>query len=381
MITPPSFPSPRCFPVGVIKSLLVMTLTCGLGGWLRGQTAESPQQQPTDFHLKAPNAKEVILRGQWTKEPIKLERDPQGMWNSPVLSVPAGVWEYSFVVDGLSISDPTNPAMKPMREPTVSILHIPGIPPNPWDFQAVPHGTVHQHTYFSKVLGKERSLCVYTPPGYEGDKERIYPLLVLQHGSGDNEQTWVAHGKAHWILDNLIAANKARPMIVLMIDGHPLGKLPKDAPEDKKALAMESFRRELFEDAMPLLESVYRVERDPHSRALAGLSMGGGQSLTIGLSNLDRFSWIGAFSAAPPSSTLVDPVLADAAATNAKINLLWIAVGKEDFLLEKNEAFIAQLRKQTIKNEWFLTEGGHSWPVWRQYLTDFLPRLFQKSAK
>ncbi|MEY4484301.1 MAG: hypothetical protein RL693_1753 [Verrucomicrobiota bacterium] len=361
------------------KPLLIMTLSCGLSPLLPGQAPEAPQGQPTDFHLKAPNAKEVILRGQWSKEPIKLERDPQGMWNSPVLDVPSGVWEYSFVVDGLNVSDPTNPALKPMRQPTVSILHIPGTPPNPWDFQAVPHGTVHQHTYFSKVLGKERSLCVYTPPGYEADKERIYPLLVLQHGSGDNEQTWVAHGKAHWILDNLIAANKARPMVVLMIDGHPMGMVPRDSAEDKKAMAMESFRRELFEDALPLLESIYRVERDAKSRALAGLSMGGGQSLTVGLSNLDQFSWIGAFSAAPPSSALVDPVLADAAATNPKINLLWIAVGKEDFLREKNETFIAQIKKQNIKYDWFLTEGGHSWPVWRQYLADFLPRLFQKA--
>lgn len=362
-----------------LKSILLLSLTCLQLHRLPGQTPEPPAGQPADFHLKAPNAKEVILRGQWTKEPIPLARDPQGMWNSPVLTVPAGVWEYNFVVDGLSIADPSNPAQKPMREPVVSILHIPGTPPNPWDFQDVPHGTVHQHAYFSKVLGRQRSLCIYTPPGYETDKERIYPLLVLQHGSGDNEQTWIAHGKAHWILDNLIAANKARPMIVLMMDGHPMGKLAKDSPEDKKALAMESFRRELLEDALPLLESTYRVERDANSRALAGLTMGGGQSLTVGLSNLDHFSWIGAFSASPPLSALVDPVLADAATTNPRINLLWIAVGKEDSLREKNEAFIVQLRKQTIKHEWFLTEGGHTWPLWRQYLVDFAPRLFQKT--
>lgn len=377
MMKPPRYLS-RIFMRRAIKLILTVTLTGLALPLLPGQTPETPAGQPTDFHLKAPNAREVSLRGQWTKEPITLARDPQGMWNSPVLNVPSGIWEYSFVVDGLSICDPTNPAIKPMREPAVSILHIPGTPPNPWDFQNVPHGTVHQHSYFSQVLGKQRSLCIYTPPGYEADKERIYPLLVLQHGSGDNEQTWITHGKAHWILDNLIAANKARPMVVLMIDGHPMGKLQKDSPEDKKALAMESFRRELFEDALPLLESIYRVERDANSRALAGLSMGGGQSLTVGLSNLDHFSWIGAFSAAPPLSALVDPVLADAAATNNKINLLWIAIGKEDFAKDKNEAFSALLKKQNIKHEWFLTEGGHTWPLWRQYLADFAPRLFQK---
>lgn len=370
---------PWCFLHRAIKPILAMILM-GVGMPLLSQEAPaSSMGQLTDFHLKAPNAKEVTLRGQWSVEPIKLIRDPQGTWNSSVRTVPPGVWEYSFVVDGLSISDPTNPALKPMRQPTVSILHIPGTPPNPWDFQNVPHGTVHQHTYLSRVLGKERNLCIYTPPGYEADKERIYPLLVLQHGSGDNEQTWTAHGKAHWILDNLIAANKARPMIVLMIDGHPMGSIQKDSPPDKKAMAMESFQRELLEDALPLIESLYRVERDAKNRAIAGLSMGGGQSLTVGLSNLNRFSWIGAFSAAPPTSSLVDPIMADAAKTNEKISLLWIAVGKDDFLREKNETFIAQLNKAGIKHEWLLTEGGHSWPVWRQYLTEFLPKLFLKT--
>ncbi len=363
----------------VIKHRLIMAFMCFGIPLLAQETPVEIKGKATDFHLKAPNAKEVTLRGQWTKEPIVLTRDPQGTWNSTVLTVPPGVWEYSFVVDGLSISDPKNPALKPMREPTVSILHIPGTPPNPWDFQAVPHGTVHQHTYLSKVLGRERTLCVYTPPGYEADKERIYPLLVLQHGSGDNEQTWIAHGKAHWILDNLIAANKARPMVIMMIDGHPMGSVPRDSLADKKVMAMEAFQRELLEDATPIVETLYRVEREPKNRAIAGLSMGGGQSLSVGISNLNRFSWIGAFSAAPPESNRVDPIIADATAMNGKISLLWIAVGKEDFLREKNETFVAQLNKAGIKHEWLLTEGGHSWPVWRQYLTEFLPKLFLKT--
>src|SRR5262249_13461012 len=145
--------------------------------------------------------------------------------------VPAGVWEYSFQVDGLNVLDSLNPNFKPQRQPSRSILHIPGTPRNPWDQQDVAHGTVHQHNYQSKALNRPRELWVYTPPGYEqaiasGATTR-YPLLVLQHGSGDNHQTWVVHGKAHWILDNLIAAKRAEPVVVVMLDGHPLGMMSR----------------------------------------------------------------------------------------------------------------------------------------------------------
>jgi enterochelin esterase family protein len=242
---------------------------------------------------------------------------------------------------------------------------------------------VHQHGYQSKALGKPRELWVYTPPGYEraaaSNPQARYPLLVLQHGSGDNHQTWVVHGKAHWILDNLIAAGRARPMIVVMLDGHPLGRFSRDASPDRRAAATDAFRRELFEDALPLVESLYPVETSAERRAIAGLSMGGGQSLSVGLGNLDRFAWVGAFSAAPPSAAVATRILADPAAANAKLRLLWIGCGEDDRLRASNEEFISQLKTSGVHHDWQLTAGDHSWPVWRRYLADFAPKLFQPS--
>jgi len=345
--------------------------------------APSPAHATADgrvaFRVRAPQAKDVALRGQWTKDPIPLARGEKDEWSATVEKIPAGVWEYSFTVDGMNVIDAFNPAFKPQREPQKSILHIPSTPAAPWDWQDVPHGTVHGHSYASKALGRPREVLVYTPPGYERETAKIYSLLVLQHGSGDNYRTWVAHGKAHWILDSLIAQGKARPMIVLMIDGHPLGMMSRETPPEKRGDAMNAFQRELFEDALPLVESLYRVEKDPAQRAIAGLSMGGAQSLTVGLGNLDRFAWVGAFSAGPPSREATEKFVADPTGANAKLRLLWIAVGKDDFLRQRNEEFVGVLKDKGIHYEWQLTDGDHSWPVWRRYLAEFAPRLFSEA--
>jgi enterochelin esterase family protein len=329
------------------------------------------------FRIKAANAKEVQVRGQWAKDPLPMVRGEYGVWSATSAPIDGGVWEYSLVVDGLAMIDPGNPWIKPMREPRTSILDLPSSPLMPWDFQDVRHGTVHQHDYQSKALGVQRSLSVYTPPGYETSPDTTYPLLVLQHGSGDNQLTWVTHGKAHWILDNLIAAGKAKPMVVVMLFGHQPPPAV-EVPEARRGAAqLAAFQRELFEDALPLVESLYRVSHDRKDRAITGLSMGGSQSLSVGLANLERFAWIGAFSAGPPDNDMVKAALSDAAATNAKLKLLWISIGKEDFLLAKNQAFEASLTEHGIRHEWQVTDGGHAWPVWRRYLTAFVPLLFQ----
>ncbi len=356
-----------------ILAALALALTVKAGA--QNPPGNSKAGEPITFSIHAPKAAEVVLRGQWAKEPIALKRGDDGSWNVTLDAVPAGVWEYSFGVDGLNVMDSQNPAIKPQREPGKSILHIASTPPAPWDWQDVPHGTVHTHGYASKALSKPREMIVYTPPGYELSGEKKFPLLVLQHGSGDNQRTWVEHGKAHWILDNLIAAGKARPMVVVMIDGHPLGKR-RPGDEAIRGDAMDAFRRELFEDALPLAESLYRVEKDAAHRAIAGLSMGGWHSLTVGLGNMDRFAWVGSFSGVPPQADVAEKFLADPASANAKLRLLWIAVGKDDFLRKRNEEFVAALTEKGIAHTWELTEGAHAWPVWRGYLAEFLPLLF-----
>ena len=290
------------------------------------------------------------------------------VWSVTVPQIDAGVWEYSFNVDGVSMIDPGNSAIKPMREPRTSILHIAGEPPKIWDFQDVPHGVVHSHTYRSKSVGRPRELAVYVPPGYH-KSDKNYPLLVLQHGAGDNQSTWTVHGKAHWTIDNLIAQKKAEPMIVVMLDGHAgTGGLGGNNTE--------LFEKDLLEDVLPFIEENYRVKKGSENRGIVGLSMGGGQSLTIGLKHLDQFAWVGGFSAATPNKENIQKPLADPA-TNTKLKLLWIACGKDDFLLRRNEEFIALLNENKIKHDWELTPGNHSWPVWRDYLAAFIPKLFK----
>lgn len=336
------------------------------------QSPEIGADGKVTFRLRAAKAAEVVVAGQWGGEPVAMTKGEGDVWSVTVGPIEAGVWEYSFRVDGVQMIDPGNPAIKPMREPRTSILHIPGQPPQMHDFQDVPHGVVHSHSYFSKSLNRLRELVVYTPPSYVRSADERFPTLYLQHGSGDNQATWVVHGKAHWILDNLIAQGKARPMVVVMMDGHA-GDRSATGPQANTG----AFERDLLQDVMPFVEANYRVKPDAANRCIAGLSMGGGQSLTVGLNHLDRFGWVAGFSSSAPSQDAIAELLKDPTAANAKLKLLWIACGKDDFLLKRNEEFIALLKEKGIEHQWRLTEGNHSWPVWRIYLAELAPKLFQ----
>ena len=326
------------------------------------------------FRLLAPQAEAVAVQGQWPQGRVPLTKGSNGVWTATVGPVPAGVWEYSLTVDGLGMVDPGNPAVKPQREPRTSILHVPGNPPLIHDFRDVPHGVVRSHDYRSKSVGRVRPLSVYTPPGYDQKTRTKYPVLFLQHGMGDNQATWTTHGKAHWIIDNLIAEKKCVPMIVVMMDGHAFVGDATPGGFGQNTALME---RDLIEDVLPFVEANYRVKSGPEHRAICGLSMGGGHSLTIGLRHTDRFGYIGAFSAATPQPKDVAAALDDAQLTNKRLKLLWIAIGKDDFLLQMNTAFDAALKDKGLRYEYHLTDGDHSWPVWRRYLADFAPRLFQ----
>lgn len=325
------------------------------------------------FRLRWPKATEVFVAGQWPNGRIAMTRDSNDVWSATVGPIEPGVWEYSFQVDGVSLIDPGSPAIKPMREPRTSILHLPDDPPRIHDFQDVPHGIVRFHTYRSKSLDRLRPLAVYTPPGYDQAGETTFPTLYLQHGSGDNQNTWTVHGKAHWILDNLLAQGRAKPMVIVMMDGHAAIDNRPESRGSNTAL----FERDLLEDVMPFIEANYRVKPDASARGLVGLSMGGGQSLTTGLNHAELFAWVGGFSSSVPGREGIPAALANPETTNGRLKLLWIACGKGDFLLKRNEDFIALLKEQNLRHEWHLTDGDHSWPVWRKYLADFLPRLFQ----
>lgn len=335
----------------------------------------SPELAPdrhVTFRLQAPKAHEVLVVGQWAEGRLPMAQGSNGLWSVTTGPVEPGVWEYSFQVDGLMMIDPGNPAIKPMRTPRTSILAVPGQPSLLCEFQDVPHGVVHQHTYRSRSLGRLRELVVYTPPGYE-QPGATFPTLYLQHGSGDNQATWVAHGKAHWILDNLMAQGRAKPMVVVMMDGHAA----TGSGERMMQTYIPMFERDLLEDVLPFIEKNYRVKTDAASRAIAGLSMGGGQSLGIGLCHAERFAWVGGFSSAIPETDRIAGALAHPDALNQGLKLLWIACGKDDFLFKRNTDFIALLTEKKIRHTWTPSEGAHNWPVWRGYLADFAPLLFQ----
>lgn len=334
---------------------------------------ESRTDGSVTFRFKAPNATAVKASGQFGPDAV-MKKDDAGVWSVTVPSVPAGVHEYHFVVDGLNVIDPQNSAVKPQRWPGVSILHVPAIPPAPWDLQDIPHGTIHEHTYLSKALGTWRHVVVYTPPVTK-PAQRL-PVLYLAHGYSDNEATWTVHGKAHWIMDSLIAGKKAVPMIVVMPDAHALPPGAAGFAEYGPANS-DAFCRELVEDIIPLVERTYKVTAKPRARAFAGLSMGGHHALTVAMNHHDTFNWVGAFSSAPPPTNSVAGGLNNAAGLNHDLKLLWIACGRKDFLFQRNGEFTALLKDRGIRHEYEQTEGDHSWPVWRRYLVEFAPKLFR----
>jgi enterochelin esterase family protein len=332
------------------------------------------------FRVRAPNATNVTVAGEWAGGARPMASDPRGNWSVTLGPLAPELYGYSFSIDGFQTLDPGNPAVKPMRSPRTSILEVPGTPALLHEFNpSVAHGTVREHWYQSKSLGKRRSLHVYTPPGYDRVRKDL-PVLYLLHGSGDNDATWTALGRAQVILDNLLAQKKVKPMIVVMTDGHAYVAPPGTSPTNTavRGRATLAYQDDLLGDVMPFVEANYRTIEKRESRAIIGLSMGGGQALHVGLNHLDRFAWVGAMSAAIPETNAVASVLDNARRTNQKLRLFWIAIGKDDFLLNRNEQFHSLLESKGIRHTYQVTEGNHSWPVWRKYLAEFAPLVFQK---
>ena len=332
------------------------------------------------FHFTAPNAKEVSVSGDFGK-PAPMTQEADGKWSVTVGPLDPNLYSYKVNVDGKSVLDPFNNRFKPERAGSSNVIDVPDRSPSVWDRQlGVAHGIVHLHDYDSKALGTTRRMRVYTPPSYDTDKDSRFPTLYLFHGSGDNEATWTEFGKAHLILDNLIAAGKAKPMIIVMLDGHTMPPVPRDAPGAAEARNknLGDFERDLLGDAVPFAESHYRLKADRDNRAIIGLSMGGNQSLIIGLNHLDLFAWVGGMSSAVREpDTQLAPFFKEAASANEKLKLLWFGVGKDDFLFQDNQKLHTLLDDKHIKHTYVESAGGHAWPVWRRYLAQFAPLVFQ----
>lgn len=336
---------------------------------------ESPELHPdhrVTFRLEALQADKVELRG-IQRTPVKLVKDARGIWSTTVGPLAPGIYGYSFIVDGEAMLDPENPRMKPERSPETSLLEVMSANPLPFQWQDVPHGTVRLHDYFSHPLERLRRLRVYTPPGYDANPVKRYPVLYLLHGTGDTEATWTEFGRAHLILDNLYAAGKSQPMLVVMPDGH--ADLEDEEGIDRRNL--EDFEKDLLEAVVPFIDKHYRTRADACHRAICGLSMGGIQSLFIGLRHAETFAWVGGMSAWVPEVEKCCFKALDDTNQAKERRLLWLQIGRDDPYLPQYKEFDAALERHQVQRDFHVTEGTHAWPVWRGYLSDFAPLLFR----
>jgi enterochelin esterase family protein len=327
------------------------------------------------FRLSAPHAHEVALTGEFQADAKPLQKDDAGMWSITIGPLDPEIYNYNFTIDGVRTIDPNNPNVKTGSTPStiMSILEVRGEHPAFYDAQSVPHGDIRTLWYPSKSLNTVRRVTVYTPPGYDQGQTR-YPVLYLFHGANADEAAWTRLGHANLILDNLLAANKTKPFVVVMPFGYgvPPGS---GAMGDNTA----QFSRDLIEDVIPLIQSRYRVYTDRDHRAIAGLSMGGGQSLGIGLNHLDLFSYVAGFSAALRPADFEKTyaaALANPKETNKKLHLLWIGCGAQDSLFNASKSFAGFLKERNINHTFRETDGAHTWMVWRRYLNELAPLLF-----
>ena len=341
------------------------------------------------LRFRAPEATAVDLVGEINrgKGPQPMTKGEGGVWTATIGPLPPEIWSYNFRVQGVEVPDPSNPSIKPVPPgfPMASFVEVPGTSPAFYDSRPVPHGDVRIVMYESKTMGVTRFLWIYTPPGYDESKAK-YPVLYLLHGNGEAQNGWVMNGRANIILDNLIAERKARPMLVVMPQGHALqaaGVAPLVRLSGETQMYSERFPKDLLEDVIPLVERRFRVIPDPDRRAIAGLSMGGGQALTIGLSHPELFHYVLGYSAAVSSQFTnsekeFKDVLANPEKASAKLRLLWLSCGRQDFLYEANRKFAETLKAKGVKLTYRETEGAHVWSVWRNNLNESAPLLFTR---
>jgi enterochelin esterase-like enzyme len=334
------------------------------------------------FRLLGPQATDVAIQGVGRGR-VPMVKAENGVWEATVGPLAPGAYQYSFVVHGVQIPDPRNQATNETTTGYASLLVVPGS--DMTDTKNVAHGALAQVFYDSTVLGRPRRMHVYTPPGYGASGDR-YPVFYLLHGSGDSDQSWSALGRAGIILDNLIAAHKAKPMVVVMPAGHTVQPA---TPESRV-----QFVQEFLTDIMPFVEKNFRVRTDRSSRAIAGLSMGGGQTLNIALPHLEKFAYVGVYSAglsgggggrggspgpAAPygeSWEKQHQAVLDNASLKKGLKLLWFGIGKEDAGLTNATNTVNLLKKHGFSPVFHESEGGHTWPNWRDYLVIFAPQLF-----
>jgi enterochelin esterase-like enzyme len=361
------------------------------------------------FRISAPQAQAVRVSGgdiPGLGQNGVMTKGENGVWTFTSAAVPPGAYRYNINVDGVAVIDPRNPLTSVSNNNVWSLALVPGS--EMFDARQVPHGAVASITYYSAPLQRHRRMHVYTPPGYESNNTR-YPVFYLLHGAGDSDEAWTSVGRAAFILDNLIAAKKAQPMIVVMPAGHTNGPTPGiGGPAPALTIPAgqpDEFTQDFTGAIRPYVEKHYRVRSGREHRAIAGLSMGGSQTLNIAIPHLTDYAYVGVFSsgllggggrgrgAAPapavgtPSAAPAAPfgeawekrhlAMLDNAAARKGLKVLWFSTGKDDFLLETTRSTVELLKRHGFTPQYIESAGGHTWLNWRDYLSQFAPLLFQ----
>lgn len=326
------------------------------------------------FRLHAPEARKVGVTGQWDYKTHDMTKDADGVWSVTLGPIEPSYWIYNFIMDGVAIADPVNPQVKLRMRTSASLVSVPANPPALWDPRpGVTHGAIDINWHNSQVTGDTRNYHVYTPPGYDPNGTTRYPVLYLLHGNNGTSADWTAAGRANFMADNLIAAKRMVPMIIVMPLGHAV---PFGGPQAENDA---TFDRYLTQEVIPAVDKKYRVAAGRENRAILGLSMGGRHAIKTGLGHLDLFASVGAFSAPniQDFDTRFKDLLADANGTNAKLKLLWIGCGRRDSAFAASERLTATLNTNKVKHTFFANEGFHDYFFWRQCIEETFPLLFR----
>lgn len=353
------------------------------GQWRKATTthrlAEFPkihQDGRVWFRFKAPSTAQSVKIHMGSDE-FDMQKDGKGLWNIVMSNLKPGYQVYWMMVDGTEIEDPGSDIF--YSNGYRSVLEVPASDEANYSAKKVPHGDVREHWFYSEITGEFRRMYVYTPPGYDKDYTARYPVLYLQHGAGELEMEWIHSGKANFILDNLIAEGKARPMIIVMNNGFAT-RPGQPGQAQNMGSRWAAFEDMLIKEVIPDIDKNYRTIPNKGQRAMAGLSMGGMQTFTVGLKNLNTFSYLGIFSGVPTNyNDLIKDVVGQGTAFNKSVNLLWFGAGTDEaaFVNRQNE-LKDLLTKAGIKAQYFVSKGtNHEFQTWRRCLYEFAPLLFR----
>lgn len=353
-----------------IISAIVLLLTINMAAQ-RAPLLNSPEVHADNsitFRVYSRTAQKVWLDAQFLSKPQQMSKDTAGVWSLTVASVRPDIYPYSFWIDTVQIADPNNTLIFANERFKHSLVDVPGDQPLVHSLQNVPHGKISYRYYNSSTLGTTRPLLIYTPPGFDVNGKTKYPVLYLIHGGSDTEETWTKVGRANLIADNLIAQGKAKPMIIVM----PYGNV-RPSP-------MPDFTKDVINDVIPFVEANYPVVSDSRHRAVAGFSVGGGQTLNIGLTNTDKFAYIcsyAPFTATEEFARNFTNYSPNADLINKQLKLFTISVGTDDFLYESVKKNIAMFKDKKLNVQDIIVDGGHTWMNCKLFLATSLQQVFQ----